>query len=81
MAVLLSVIIPCYNHGKYIREAIQTVLDSADEHYPYEIIIVNDGSTDEYTIETLGRLAAEGYTVIHQQNMGLSAARNTAIRN
>ena len=74
----VSVVIPCYNHGKYIREAIAGV-----EKLPkdlYEIIIVNDGSTDAYTIETLSKLQAENYTIINQQNQGLGKTRNNGIK-
>ncbi|MFY8021489.1 MAG: glycosyltransferase family 2 protein [Bacteroidia bacterium] len=74
----VSVIIPCYNHGKYIREALAGV-----EKLPrdlYEIIIVNDGSTDAYTIETLEKLQAENYHIIHQENQGLGKTRNNGIK-
>ena len=45
----VSIIIPCYNHGQYIREALDSVEKVADKNL-YEIIIVNDGSKDVYTI-------------------------------
>ena len=44
----ISVVIPCYNHGKYIDETIESIDRITDKNL-YEIIIVNDGSTDEYT--------------------------------
>ncbi|MDQ6763404.1 MAG: glycosyltransferase [Bacteroidota bacterium] len=75
----VSVIIPCYNHGLFVREAIRSVEECSDK-YLYEIIILNDGSTDIYTIEVLQQLAAEGYHVISQCNQGLGAARNNAIK-
>jgi glycosyltransferase involved in cell wall biosynthesis len=75
----ISIIIPCYNHGQYIREAIDSVEKVADKSL-YEIIIVNDGSKDEYTIEMMGKLAAEGYHVINQVNQGLGRTRNNGIR-
>jgi glycosyltransferase involved in cell wall biosynthesis len=75
---IISVIIPCFNHGEYILEAINSV-----EQYPdksvYEIIIINDGSTDEYTNNLLQKLNLEGYNVIFQENKGLGAARNVGI--
>jgi glycosyltransferase involved in cell wall biosynthesis len=46
----------------------------------YEIIIVNDGSTDPYTCEVMEQLKKKGYFVVEQENLGLSAARNTGIK-
>lgn len=74
----ISIVIPCYNHGQYIDEAIQSVEQISDESL-YEIIIVNDGSSDDFTNRHLEQLSSKGYHVIVQQNMGLSAARNTGI--
>ncbi len=74
----ISIIIPCYNHGQYIREAILSVQECCDK-YLYEIIILNDGSKDKLTIEILQQLTEEGYQVINQTNQGLGAARNNAI--
>lgn len=75
----ISIIIPCYNHGQYIREAINSVEECKDNHL-YEIIILNDGSTDEFTIDILRQLADEGYNVINQHNQGLGATRNNGIK-
>lgn len=74
----LSIIIPCYNHGQYLREALDSVEACPDKDL-YEIIILNDGSTDKDTISLLQQLSTEGYQVINQQNQGLGAARNNAI--
>jgi glycosyltransferase involved in cell wall biosynthesis len=75
----ISIIIPCYNHGQYIKEAIQSVEECGDKDL-YEIIILNDGSTDKYTTEVLQQLAGDGYHVINQSNQGLGTARNNAIK-
>ncbi len=75
----VSVIIPCYNHGKYIRETLASIEKVKDKDL-YEIIIVNDGSTDEFTNQELKKLSEEGYQVIHQKNAGPAAARNTAVK-
>ena len=75
----ISIIIPCYNHGQYIREAIQSV-EQCDDKDLYEIIILNDGSTDKFTIEVLQQLADNRYHIINQSNLGLGAARNNAIK-
>lgn len=74
---LVSIVIPCYNYGKYITEAIASVQNST---YPnIEIIVINDGSTDEYTLQVLASLPDE-VKVIHQQNMGLPETRNNGFR-
>ena len=75
----ISIIIPCYNHGHYIREAIASVEKCTDKSL-YEIIIVNDGSTDAFTIEEMGRLASDGYHVINQVNQRLGRTRNNGIK-
>lgn len=72
----VSIVIPCYNHGKYIDETIQSIEQISDTNL-YEIIIVNDGSTDEYTNRRLDELAATGrYKVVKQENGGVAKARN-----
>jgi glycosyltransferase involved in cell wall biosynthesis len=75
--VKVSIIIPCYNQGNYIKEAIESI--EVIEGCSFEIIVINDGSTDKETNEILGLLKDKGYNVIYQKNMGLSAARNTGI--
>ncbi len=79
MLPTISIIIPCYNHGQYLREAIRSVEQCSDKNL-YEIIILNDGSTDKNTIEVLQQLSNEGYNVINQANQGLGAARNNAVK-
>ncbi len=73
----ISVIIPCYNQGQYIDEAVESVLAQSFEDY--EIIIINDGSTDKYTAELLKDYNMPKTRVIHSSNQGLSAARNRAV--
>jgi glycosyltransferase involved in cell wall biosynthesis len=72
----VAVVFPCYNDGHLVREAVASV----SEPEPVELIVVDDGSTEPETVEILDRLAAEGTTVIrHEQNRGLSNARNTGL--
>lgn len=74
----VSVIIPCYNDGKYIDGAIKSIVSQT---YPNcEIIVVDDGSTDTYTIEKLNNLNYPGTRVLRQENGGVSTARNYGIR-
>jgi glycosyltransferase involved in cell wall biosynthesis len=74
---LISVIIPCYNQGAYIQEAIDSV--KAQTYADWEIIIVNDGSDAEETLQQLVRLKEEGFQIMDIANSGVSAARNKGI--
>lgn len=76
---LITIVIPCYNHGKYLEETIQSVLDSTDR-YLVEIIVVNDGSTDFNTLEVFKKIEERGILVLHQDNQGLAKARNNGIK-
>jgi cellulose synthase/poly-beta-1,6-N-acetylglucosamine synthase-like glycosyltransferase len=75
MHVTLSVIIPVFNGAKFIAKTVQTALDQTYENY--EVIVVNDGSTDE----TLAKLTPflDSIRVISIPNGGVSNARNTGI--
>lgn len=78
MRPLVSIIIPCFNHGKYINEVIDSIKMSA-KYCSHEIIIINDGSSDEETLLILSELDEHKYLIIHQKNQGLSNARNKGI--
>ena len=73
----VSVVIPTYNYAQYIKEAIDSVL--VQTHKDCEIIVVDDGSTDD----TKGVVSQCGPDVkyIYQKNQGVSAAKNIGIRN
>lgn len=73
--VSVSVIIPTYNRGWIIKEAIDSVL--AQTYRTYELIVVNDGSTDE-TAALLNQYG-DRLQVIYQENQGVSSARNRGI--
>ncbi len=72
---LVSVIIPTYNRGWVVKEAIDSVLDQ--EFSDFELIVVDDGSSDN-TREILGGYG-DRITVLRQPNRGVSAARNRGI--
>lgn len=76
MSALVSVIIPAFNYGRYLPEAIESALNQ--DHAAREVIVVDDGSTDD----SLAVVARFGSAIrcIRQENAGLSAARNTGIR-
>jgi len=73
----VSVVIPCFNHGEFLPEAIASV--TAAKRDDVEIIVVDDGSTDERTRSETDKLIARGIKVIRRENWGPAAARNTAI--
>lgn len=74
----LSVVIPCYNHGQFLVDAIASVERTVTERC--ELLVVNDGSTQTRTLEVLDILRRAGYSIVDQENAGLSAARNRGIR-
>ena len=74
----LSVVIPCYNLGEVLIEAIASVERTSPERC--ELIVVNDGSTQPRTLEVLEVLRNAGYHLVDQPNAGLAAARNRGIR-
>lgn len=73
----ISIVITCFNDGEFLPVCISSVDKIKD--VPAEVIIVNDGSTDQHTIKFLSELKADGYQVIDQPNQGSSAARNRGI--
>lgn len=78
MEALISVIVPVFNVEKYLSECIESILNQS--YYNLEILLVDDGSSDksgeicDYYAELDSRVK-----VIHQENKGVSAARNTGL--
>lgn len=75
-----SVIIPLYNKAPYVRKALETVC--AQTYLDYEIIVINDGSTDNSAIiaeEYLNSVEGISYKILSQKNAGVSAARNNGV--
>jgi glycosyltransferase involved in cell wall biosynthesis len=75
VAPLISIIIPCYNQAHFLGEAVESVLAQTYPHY--EIIVVDDGSTDA-TSEVASSYPA--VRCVRQRNAGLSAARNAGVK-
>ena len=71
MSELVSIVIPCYNHGHFLSDAIRSAL--AQTHPTVEIIVVDDGSTDD-TAQVAARYPS--VRCLRQENRGLPAARN-----
>lgn len=75
-----SVIIPLYNKALYVRKALESVC--AQTYRDYELIVINDGSTDNSAIvadEYLKATDSIDYKIINQPNAGVSAARNNGV--
>jgi len=75
----VSIVIPCYNHGAMLREALASVEQVRNANL-LDVIIVDDGSSEAETTRILKEVAEAGYRVVSQPNRGSGAARNTGIR-
>ncbi|URC13082.1 glycosyltransferase family A protein [Flavobacterium sp. B183] len=77
----ISIVITCYNLGQYLKEAIDSIKDYQKKE-DYEIILVNDGSTDPVTNTILDDIVLKDKTIyyINQPNLGLAKARNNGIK-
>ena len=71
---LVSVVIVCHNQAHFLAEAIESAL--AQSYCPFEVLVIDDGSTD-HTAEVCARYAAVRY--IRQSNQGLPSARNAGL--
>jgi glycosyltransferase involved in cell wall biosynthesis len=77
---LVSVIMPVFNYGKMFQKSIESVFESTYNNL--ELIIINDGSTDEYVLKKLNSLSEHpNIKIINQVNSGPSSARNNGIKN
>lgn len=74
----VSIIMPCFNDGMYIQESIESVLGQTYKNI--EIIIINDGSTDEFTNEILSKQSWPNTRILNTQGLGPAAARNYGIK-
>ena len=72
----VSVILPVYNEEKYIRKAVDSVLNQTFDDF--ELIIVNDGSSDD-TLDIIKGFEDERIKLINQTNQGPGASRNNAL--
>jgi glycosyltransferase involved in cell wall biosynthesis len=76
MPPLVSVVVTAYNHGRYIQETLRSVFAQTYPHF--EVIVVDDGSTDD----TSTKLQAFNDRIfyVHQENQGVAASRNTGVQ-
>jgi glycosyltransferase involved in cell wall biosynthesis len=77
VAPRIAVVIPCFNDGELLVQAV----DSVRESEAVELVVVDDGSTEARTQQILAELAAQAVPVVrHERNRGLSEARNSGMR-
>ena len=74
---LVSIIMPCYNDGEYIQEAINSVMSQT--YQSIELVIINDGSTDLATIKIISSLDDPRIKVLNSENLRPAGARNKGI--
>ena len=77
--VRVSVVMPFFNHGPFVVDALDAL--RRQSRPPDEIVIVDDGSTDEQSRKALEDLRAEGVVVVHEEQKGPGAARNIGVEN
>lgn len=82
MNVEISIIVPCYNCQDTIKECYNSIKKSVNSVLSHEIILVNDGSTDNTEHILNGIMSNDkNVVVINQENKGVSAARNIGLKN
>ena len=74
---MISIVIPLYNKEQQIGKTLESVF--AQSFQDYEVVIVNDGSTDK-SVEIVEGMADKRIRLINQKNSGVSAARNKGIQ-
>jgi glycosyltransferase involved in cell wall biosynthesis len=75
----ISVVVPCYNGGRFLDGFMTSIAKQTFQNF--EIIIVDDGSNEPASIAKFAELEKAGSArIIHQENRGMSGARNTGIR-
>lgn len=74
---LVSVIMPCYNDGRYLQEAVQSLAQQT--YQQLELIIIDDGSDDPDTLQVLQQVTFPSLQIIHTQRSYPAAARNQGV--
>ena len=76
--IKVSVVLPCYNVEKYIRESLDSIINQTYKNL--QIILIDDGSTDSSgSICDEYAASDDRITVIHQKNAGAGAAKNAGL--
>ncbi|MDX2131188.1 MAG: glycosyltransferase [Planctomycetota bacterium] len=74
----ITVIIPFYNVGRFLPDTLDSL--KRQTHADFDLLIINDGSTEPDSLALLDDLSRAGYTVLHKKNGGLGSARNHGFR-
>lgn len=75
----VSIIITCFNREKHISRAIRSALDQNFDSDQFEVIVVDDGSTD-HSRDIIDDFGESVVKIYHEKNLGLPSARNNGIR-
>jgi glycosyltransferase involved in cell wall biosynthesis len=74
----ITVVIACHDYGRFLQEAVDSVLDQ--DGGPPQVVVVDDGSTDQDTLAVLDRLQGQPSVAVRRQdNRGVAVARNAGI--
>jgi glycosyltransferase involved in cell wall biosynthesis len=76
---MVSVVITCYNYGRYVERALRSCLNQSLDKNRFEIIVINDASTDN-TRAILDNYREEARVFHLEENKGLAGARNAGVR-
>src|SRR5688572_26884712 len=76
----IGVLMTAYNAAPYIRQALESILRQRSSEFDFDIVIVNDGSTDE-TADIVRGIGAPEIRLIETPNQGVTKARNVALNN
>lgn len=74
---MISVIMPCYNDGAYIQEAIESI--KIQTYKDWELIIIDDGSDDTNTVNIINSIKDDRITILHTNHLRPAGARNYGI--
>ncbi len=76
----ISIIIPCFNSGEFLSEAVPSA-ENAAQGFDTEVVIIDDGSTDAETLSLLEKIRQqEKHIILRRKNGGPAAARNTGVK-
>lgn len=75
---LVSVIMPCYNDGQYIEEAIESIKEQT--YCDWELLIIDDGSDDEETVRIINNINDDRIMILHTEHLRPAGARNFGIQ-